>query len=95
MRFFILLLGLVSLFGFTKVLKAEDSVSISITKMLDGVQQGTPDVETGVLGGTLEYNPTFENATFMFWVVNGAVRADLPQDLTIRVTSKLELVGHR
>lgn len=94
MRFFILLLGLVSLFGFTKVLKAEGSVYISITKMLNGEQQGTSDVKTGVVGDTLEYIPTIENATFMFWVVNGAVRADLPKDLTIRVTSKLELVAH-
>lgn len=30
----------------------------------------------------------------MFWVVNGVVRTDLPQNLTIRVTSKLDLVAY-
>jgi hypothetical protein len=70
-----------------------DTLDVKITTQLDGA---TPVVTTfkNTLNGTFTYNPEVEGGTFMFWTLNGVVRTDLPQNLTIKVQSKMELVAH-
>ena len=71
-----------------------DNISVKETLKLDGVVQGTPTSVTKCVGGTYTPDLSAVEGTFMFWTVNGAVRTDLPQDYTFKVTSKLELVAH-
>ncbi|NMA05525.1 MAG: hypothetical protein GX931_04050 [Acholeplasmataceae bacterium] len=71
-----------------------DNISVKDTLKLDGVVQGTPTSVTKCVGGTYTPDLSAVEGTFMFWTVNGAVRTDLPQDYTFKVTSKLELVAH-
>lgn len=94
-RFLLVVLGLFALLGFSKTVKAAETVTVSVIVKLDNETKSTSS-PTATLGGTYTNNPLApaSGATFMFWTVNGAVRADLPQNLTIKVPSKLELVAH-
>ena len=74
-------------------IEALKKVNVKIVTNLDGVQQDAATAE-GVIGGTYTPDLPAVEGTFMFWTVNGAVRTDLPQNHTFKVTSKLELVAH-
>jgi hypothetical protein len=74
-------------------LEITTGATVKLTTLLDGVEQSA--VTTNVtLGGTHISNPEVDGGTFMFWTVNGAVRTDLPQNLSIQIKSKMELVAH-
>lgn len=83
--------------GFTKLVKAEGTPVVTVTIIEDGTTTDALAITEGVsLGGELTYNASAKgaNMTFMFWTVNGVVRSDLAQNLTIKIPSKLELVAH-
>ncbi len=68
-------------------------VDVTMTTKLDDTVKEVVTV-ANTLGGTYTVNPTVAGGTFMFWTLNGAVRTDLPQNLTIQVQSKMDLVAH-
>ena len=96
-RFFVVLLGLFALLGFSKTINAQETVNVTITVKKDDTQVGDVVSTTGTLGGTIKVDtllPEVTDATFMFWTINGVVRTDLDIDSLIKVTSKLDLVAH-
>ncbi len=96
-RFFVVVLALFALLGFSKTINAQETVNVTITVKKDDTQVGEVVSTTGTLGGTIKVDtllPEVTDATFMFWTVNGVVRTDLGIDSLIKVTSKLNLVAH-
>lgn len=99
-KLFVLLLGIFSFLGLNNVKATSGTTDVVIHYYLNGTEQTTKKVTLPgeTVGGTLTYNPTLlveeQPQQFMFWTVNGAVRKELPQNLTIRIPSKLVLEAH-
>lgn len=68
-------------------------VDVMLTTKLDGTIE-TESSSINAFGSTYSVEPDVINGKFMFWTVNGVVRTDLPQNLTIKVQSEMNLVAH-
>jgi uncharacterized repeat protein (TIGR02543 family) len=92
------ILGLLLLPIASKVLQASEesnTVNVDITYVFDGENPNIEADANGLAyGSTLQLTPSnHAGYTWAYWIVNGVVRTDLPQNHTFRVSSNLTLQG--
>ncbi|WP_176240045.1 InlB B-repeat-containing protein [Mariniplasma anaerobium] len=70
------------------------NIDVSITYIFEEGNEVESDLLDQVYGSTITPTPaSLAGYTFKYWVVNGIVRADLPENNTFYVTSSMNLVG--
>ncbi|MGI6359949.1 MAG: immunoglobulin-like domain-containing protein [Acholeplasmatales bacterium] len=95
-KLFVLLLGIFSLFGLHNVKAAPEAADVKVTYYLDGSVAVAETTVSSINVGDLVSltKPEAVSGNFMFWTVNGAVRRDLPETLSIKASSKLVLKAY-
>ncbi len=92
---FILLGILIPFLPFNTAASELPDIDVEITYIFD---QGNHEVPANMIGqaygSTINPTPVVQSGyTFKYWVVNGIVRDDLPEDHNFYVTSSLNLIG--
>jgi uncharacterized repeat protein (TIGR02543 family) len=92
------ILGLLLLPVASRILQASEesnTVNVDITYVFDGENPSIEADANGLAyGSTLQLTPSnHAGYTWAYWIVNGVVRTDLPQNHTFRVSSNLTLQG--
>lgn len=98
-KLFLFVLGVFFLLGFSsnKTVNASsfEKAQVNVTVLLGNSQSevGNYSQEHNV-GSTFSYTPVDQpDYTFLYWVVNGALRQDLPLDHTFTIQSKMNLIA--
>lgn len=68
--------------------------NISIKYFVDNVQEGAEVKPPAELGELVNFTKKTGTDTFAFWVIDGVVRTDLPEEFTIRARMKMNLEAH-
>jgi len=77
-------------------LKAESSVTVNVTSYFDEENQILTEVTNQTYGSKVSFSSnlsTDEGYTFVYWIYNGIIREDIPQNYAFTVTSDTELVA--
>lgn len=96
-KLLVLILGIFSFLGFQNIKANPDNATVEIHYFKDGTEDISKKVTITnmTIGQILTHNAEWGvGDQFLFWTVNGAVRRDLPQNLTIKVPSKIILGVH-
>ncbi len=96
-KLFVLLLGIFSFFGLLNVKAAPESFQVVVDYYVDGTKVTSNSPTSYNLGAIVNHNAQHGTAgqyDFHYWLVNGRVRTDLPQNLSLKVSTDLTLHAH-
>lgn len=97
-KLFLFVFGVFALLGLTTKIEAgaPTTVELDVKVILDGNESsvGAYNDPAAIIGSTYQFDDTsITGHEFLYWVVNGALRQDLPLDHTFTVQSKMNLIA--